>query len=140
MIMGTYGQNRFYITFDNVALADIFELDLKALNPEALGFEYERDGDYFDLFSSEQDKIVWSRDTAGEQIEYWLGTNLHLSKTLLDKCAKVVMYRYATEWYWDNVDCEKLISWAGLNANNVPDDLDLDEMLGDTLPDRDWET
>ena len=116
---------------------DDIDLD-EMLGDWAYESEYERDGNYVEVFHNDQEKVVWSGDTAADSLEKWLGTSLYLTEEIINKCAKVVMYRFAAEWFWDNVDCEKIISWAELNANNVPDDIDLDEMLGDWAYESEW--
>jgi len=140
--MGNYGTNTYTITFANPTLAEIFLLDLQTIDSrgDAFAFEYELTSpNEVYIFSPEQEKVSWICDTPSKTLEKFIGKPLHLSANLLDnKTTTFEVYSESQDWFWDYVDGEKIISWAGLDESNVPENLDLDEMLGDWAYESEW--
>ena len=144
--MGTYGNQKFRIIFQNSTLADIFALDLQVAERDENKNYYEvvreNDTTFFLHAEAEQEKLVWTRETAAATLIAWMGTKLHLSENLINKCARTEMSRYSTGFFWDLVDgeviCDRAKGYDEIDLEAIAEDYDLDELLGDWAYDSEW--
>ena len=143
--MGTYGSNTFRVTFLNKALADMFQLEVDCLEKRGYdvvqSFECEREDEKsFYIYSPDQEKVVWCGDTAAETLEDFMlmgGIQFDLTHHLINKCAKVEMWRESQEWFWDNVDESKLKEATGDIIKEF-DESDLDDLMNDWAYHDEW--
>ena len=143
--MGTYGSNTFRITFLNKALADMFQLEVDCLEKRkpliVQSFEMDREDEKsFYIYSPDQEKVVWTGDCAASTLEDFMlddGIQFDLTHHLINACAKVEMFRESQEWFWDNVDENKLKKAAGDIIKEF-DESDLDDLMGDWAYHDEW--
>ena len=143
--MGTYGSNTFYVEFINKALADMFLLEVDCLEKRkpciVQSFEIDRNDDKsFYIYSPDQEKVVWTGNCAASTLEDFMldrGIQFDLTRVLINKCAKVEMYRESQEWFWDNVDEAKLKEAAGDIIKEF-DESELDDLMGDWAYHDEW--